>query len=133
MPNRLFIIACLATINIFYSTITFSKAWDSHPIYSQKYIENQMLKVFKWQVKHPLKVNLKEDWARAVLYIGAMRAYEFTGDKLYLKKAMIYADSVNYMPGNNFRHADFVARGQVFIKINEVKNKDYMISGIKTG
>jgi rhamnogalacturonyl hydrolase YesR len=110
---------------------SWSKPNETPSIYSKNYIESMMQKVFTWQVKNPLEVNLGEDWARAVLYSGAMRAFEHTQNKKYLKAAMKYADSVNYVAGKRFRHADDMTRGQAFIKIYQVKKKPKMLNGIK--
>jgi len=100
-------------------------------IYSKKAITRNMQKVFTWQLAHPLKVNLSEDWARAVLYVGAMRAYNSVHDELYFNASMKYADSVHWVGGKRFRHADDLVRGQVFLDIYAKKKESYMLAGIK--
>lgn len=100
-------------------------------IYSKQQVKKLMLKTFKWQVAHPLDVNIKEDWARAVLYVGGMRAFEQTKNKTYLKASKKYAERVNYLPGNRYRHADDMTRGQVFLEIFELEKQQKMLNGIK--
>jgi len=100
-------------------------------IYSKTAVTQNMQRVFAWQLAHPVKVNLAEDWARAVLYVGAMRAYNAVHDELYFNAAMKYADSVHWVAGKRPRHADDLVRGQVFLDIYAKKKQPYMLAGIK--
>jgi len=100
--------------------------------YSRKSIESKMAQVYDWQVKHPVQVNISEDWARAVLYIGAMRAYSTTKEKPYIEGSMKYSQSVNWKAGKRFRHADDLARGQAFLDIFSYKKQPEMLEGIKS-
>lgn len=98
----------------------------------KKDVRAAMLKAFKWQVEHPVAINVKESWARAVLYIGAMRAYRYTKDKHYLKAANKYAAGLHYQPGGRFRHADDLAQGQVFVSLYQAEKQEYMLAPIKS-
>ncbi|WP_184550475.1 glycoside hydrolase family 88/105 protein [Mucilaginibacter sp. FT3.2] len=106
-------------------------SFKKNDIYSKKDIKYTMQKVFAWQVEHPVKVNLSEDWARAALYIGATRAYNVIHNDVYLNAAIKYADSVNWKPGKRPRHADDLTRGQVFLDLYAIKKQNKMLEPIK--
>jgi unsaturated rhamnogalacturonyl hydrolase len=102
-------------------------------IYSEIYVKNIMKKVFTWQSNNPVDINLKNvnDWARAAFYSGAMRAYNATGDETYLNGTIVYGDSQHWQPGERFRHADDLAKGQSFLDAYVAKKDPKMLTGIK--
>ncbi|MGZ3756580.1 MAG: glycoside hydrolase family 88/105 protein [Mucilaginibacter sp.] len=106
-------------------------SFKKNDIYDKKNIRQTMQKVFAWQLQHPVRGNLSEDWARAVLYIGATRAYSAVHNHVYLDAAIKYADSVNWKPGKRPRHADDLARGQVFLDLYAIKKDAKMLEPVK--
>jgi unsaturated rhamnogalacturonyl hydrolase len=132
MKNKILnTLSALLLLLIFLATGKIVTAQQNN-LFAKKNVNAVMLKAFTWQVQNPVQINLKEDWARAVLYCGAMRAYGTTKKKIYINESMKYADSIDYLAGKRYRHADDMTRGQIFLKIYENKKKDFMLDGIKS-
>ena len=109
------------------------KTHISGQVNSKGNVVQQMKAVYTWQRNNPISLNEKfdYDWARAVLYIGAMRAYKSTKDTAYLNGSITYSSNVNWQPGPRFRMADDLARCQIFEDIYASQKKDYMLASTK--
>jgi len=105
----------------------------TNSVHSKGNVLKQMKAAYTWQRNNPISLNEKfdYDWARAVLYIGAMRAYKSTNDTAYLNGSITYSTNVNWQPGPRFRMADDLARCQIFEDIYASQKKDYMLASTK--
>ena len=78
-------------------------------------VEGAMRSVFDWQIQ-----NLgppKPDWTQSVFMIGAVSAYEATGDTTYLAAAERWARANDWQLGPRQLHAGDHASGQVYLDL----------------
>ena len=84
---------------------------------SNKAIKKSMIKAYKWQQENP-KHNLN-DWTNGAYYIGITKAYQATGNKAYAKGLKAMAESLDWMPGKRWYHADDITICQSYIYMKE--------------
>jgi unsaturated rhamnogalacturonyl hydrolase len=102
-------------------------------IYKKAYIKKLMKRAYAWQVANPVTINQQNgnDWARGAFYSGVMRAYNTTKDEAFLVGATAYGESQGWKPGQRFRHADDLAKGQSFLDVYAVKKDPKMLDAIQ--
>ena len=98
---------------------------QNEKLFNEKVIEKTMLKVAKWQFKHP-KHELY-DWTNGALYAGVSAAYKVTGSRM-LYKEMIQLGEVNeWKAGTRLHHADDHAICQTYIDLFRMDKDEAMI------
>ncbi len=80
---------------------------------SDKVIKKSMLKAYKWQQKNPK--HALNDWTNGAYYVGVTKAYQSTKNKAYQKGLKSMAETLNWMPGKRWYHADDITICQSFI------------------
>lgn len=83
---------------------------------SDKAIKKSMLKAYKWQQKNPN--HALNDWTNGAYYIGMTKAYQSTENKAYQKGLKSMGESLDWMPGKRWYHADDITICQSFIYMN---------------
>lgn len=98
--------------------------------YAKPSIRTAMVRVFRWQVTHPVEINAQNNnlWARAAFYTGVMAAYQATGDGQYLRQALDWAEGRGWKIGDRPRHADDQSPGQTFLELYLLKREPRMIA-----
>ena len=74
-----------------------------------------MLKAYKWQQKNPN--HALNDWTNGAYYVGITKAYQSTENKAYKKGLKSMAESIDWMPGKRWYHADDITICQSFINM----------------
>ncbi len=78
-------------------------------------VERAMRRVFDWQIKR--LGSPEPDWVQSVFMMGAVSAYEATGDTAYLNAAARWSDANDWRLGPRELHADDHASGQVYLDL----------------
>ena len=78
-------------------------------------VERAMRSVFDWQLE--TLGSPEPDWVQSVLMIGAVSAYEATGDTVYLSAATRWSIANDWQLGPRELHADDHASGQVYLDL----------------
>jgi rhamnogalacturonyl hydrolase YesR len=101
---------------------------DGKPnIFNKRYIKETMLRVTKWQLKHPK--HRPNDWTNGAFYTGVVAAYQTTGSQAILDSLMALGKRTNWQPGPGFDYADDIAISQTYIDLYRIKNDPQMIQG----
>mgnify|MGYP002605743984 FL=1 len=127
-----FVFISVLTIQLCSCSLSGEKKTTGDEIYSQSFIKEKMLEVFRWQIGHPVDLNAEqEQWARSVFYSGIMYAYQTTSDPVYLEQTKKWADGWDWKRGRRFRHADDLACGQAYLDVYKVESDPKMLWGIQ--
>ena len=102
-------------------------------IFVERNIATLMEKTFDWQINNPVIVNGNiEQWARSVLYSGAMYAFKTTGGNVYMDQTIKWAEGWGWKRGVRYRHPDDLACGHAYLDVySQIKNPK-MQKGIKS-
>ncbi len=97
-------------------------------------LERVMRRVFNWQLES--LGSPEPDWIQSVFMMGAVSAYEATGDTIYLDAATRWSSANDWQLGTRELHADDHAAGQVYLDLarltGEMSNTGATLDGLQT-
>ena len=119
---RAVVVASLTLVSVMLAPAQ-TQAQRKDDIYSRQYISTIMGRVYDWQIKNPVEINLRNNnlWARAAFYTGIMAAYSRTHDKKYLEQAVKWSEGRQWKLGERPRHADDQSPGQTYLELYLLK------------
>jgi unsaturated rhamnogalacturonyl hydrolase len=94
-------------------------------VFDKNYIQNTMIKVTDWQLKHPL--HELTDWTNGAFYTGVFAAYETTKSQAILDSLMAMGERNRWQTHHRFDHADDIVISQTYIDLYRLKNDKRMI------
>jgi len=128
MKNKFLTFFILIMCFVFIEHIT---AQSIKNIYSQKNIEEIILKVNDYQFKHPWK-ETDDNWIRGTYYTGVMACYKATGNQKLLEQCNDWGEKLNWQipvlkPDHRASGVNLLTCGQTWLESYMIQKKKYKI------